>query len=150
MALMAKATPAPIRCFIIGFGDARFDETAYAAAVANRYGAVHTVATHDRRGNRSRRPPARIFDEPFGDSSALPSYAVMQLAREHVTVALSGDAGDELFAGYRRYAFHANEERLRNIFRDGFEDRCSGFSGGLSAARLGAPDAARASHLSRN
>src|SRR5262249_54332069 len=115
MALMAKAAPDPIRCFSIGFGDPRFDETAYASAVANRYSATHVVERMDgtETGLVERLPG--IFDEPFGDSSALPSLNLMQLARRHVTVALSGDAGDELFAGYRRYAFHAREESIRAL-----------------------------------
>jgi asparagine synthase (glutamine-hydrolysing) len=146
MALMAKSTPAPIRCFSIGFGDARFDETAYASAVAKRYDAVHTVQrmTGGETDLVTRLP--RIFDEPFGDSSALPSYLVMQLARRHVTVALSGDAGDELFAGYRRYAFHANEERLRNIFPGWIRGPVFGLLGRVYPQLDWAPQVLRARH----
>ena len=114
-ALMAKATQSPINCFSIGFGDARFDETSHAAAVAQRYGAHHIVERMAGTETDLVTRLPRIFDQPFGDSSALPSYYLMQLARRHVTVALSGDAGDELFAGYRRYAFHAGEERVRAL-----------------------------------
>jgi asparagine synthase (glutamine-hydrolysing) len=114
-ALMAQSAGVPINCFTIGFEDRGFDETRFAADVAARYGANHVVQRM--RGTEtdfvSRLP--RIFDEPFGDSSALPALALMELARKHVTVALSGDAGDEVFAGYRRYAFHAREERVRHL-----------------------------------
>ena len=146
MALMAKATPSPIHCFTIGFGDARFDETAHASAVAKRYGAHHIVErmTGTETDLVARLP--RIFDEPFGDSSALPSYFLMQLARKSVTVALSGDAGDELFAGYRRYAFHAKEERIRNIFPGWFRRPFFGLLG-LAYPQLDwAPQGLRARH----
>ncbi|HJT44231.1 MAG TPA: XrtA/PEP-CTERM system amidotransferase [Rhizomicrobium sp.] len=113
MALMARAAKDPIMAFTIGFNDPSFDETAYASAVAKHYGSHHIIARMQ--GDELdlvERLPA-IFDEPFGDSSALPSYRLMQLARKSVTVALSGDGGDELFAGYRRYGFHAREESIR-------------------------------------
>jgi asparagine synthase (glutamine-hydrolysing) len=118
-ALMAQASAEPIKCFTIGFDDPRFDETRYAAAVAHRYGAHHITERMKSADPDSIDCLPRIFDEPFGDSSALPSYHVMQLARKHVKVALSGDAGDELFAGYRRYLFHSREERLRSLLPAG-------------------------------
>ena len=149
MALMAKATPAPIRCFTIGFDDPVFDETNHAAAVAKRYGANHIIErmTGAETGLVGRLP--RIFDEPFGDSSALPSFYLMQLARKHVTVALSGDAGDELFAGYRRYAFHAREERLRDIFPTWIRGPLLGLLGRLYPQLDWAPRALRARHTFR-
>lgn len=114
-ALGARQSASPIESFTIGFDDRRFDETEHAVAVANRYSLKHVVRrmTLDDTGDVSRF--ARIFDEPFGDSSALPTLLLMQLARQNVTVALSGDAGDELFAGYRRYLFHAREEYARKL-----------------------------------
>jgi asparagine synthase (glutamine-hydrolysing) len=146
MALMAKATPSPIHCFTIGFGDPRFDETAYASQVAKRYGAHHVVErmTGNETDLVARLP--RIFDEPFGDSSALPSYFLMQLARKSVTVALSGDAGDELFGGYRRYAFHANEERIRNLFPNWIRRPLFGLLGWAYPQLDWAPRALRARH----
>lgn len=114
-ALMARAASRPIQCFTIGFDDPAFDETGYAARVARQYSAEHVVERVDGGRPTDVARLAGIFDEPFGDSSALPSWYVMQLARKHVKVALSGDAGDELFAGYRRYIFHDREERIRQI-----------------------------------
>jgi asparagine synthase (glutamine-hydrolysing) len=114
-ALMAKVSGRPIKAFTIGFREKEFDETAHAALTANRCGAEHVVSvlTEDNLDLVERLP--KIFDEPFGDSSALPTFRLMALAREQVTVALSGDGGDELFAGYRRYHFHAKEEWFRKL-----------------------------------
>ncbi len=115
VALMAGLSTSPVNTFTIGFGDKRFDETRYAAEVASLYGTNQVVErmAGDEVSLIERLPG--MFDEPFGDSSALPTYLVSQLARRHVTVALSGDAGDELFAGYRRYRFHDKEEALRGL-----------------------------------
>ena len=112
-ALMASLCPDPINAFTIGFNDPSFDETEYAGLIAQHCSAHHRVSRMegDETGLVDSLPA--IFDEPFGDSSALPSFHLMQLARRSVTVALSGDGGDELFAGYRRYGFHAHEEQIR-------------------------------------
>lgn len=112
--LMAAQVPQRmVRTFSIGFeGDAAFDETRYARLAAERFGTEHTVFTV------GPQPFALIerlvwhHDQPFGDSSALPTYLLCQLAREHVTVALSGDGGDELFAGYRRFIAACRAARL--------------------------------------
>lgn len=112
-AMMARSLPEAVECFTIGFEEPQFDERPYAAAVAERYGlrqALETVKSDDMDSVAGL--PA-IFDEPFGDSSALPTYRLARLARRRVKVALSGDGGDELFAGYLRYLFHNREESLR-------------------------------------
>ncbi len=149
MALMARAMTEPVRCFTIGFEDARFDESGHAAAVANRYGALHTIERM--KGTEldlvARLP--RIFDEPFGDSSALPALNLMRLARRQVTVALSGDAGDELFAGYRRYAFHAREESLRRLIPAWIRQPLFGSLGRLYPQLDWAPQSLRARHTFR-
>jgi asparagine synthase (glutamine-hydrolysing) len=112
-ALMARHSSEPVRCFTIGFSDPRFDESRFAAEVAARYGARHDIETLEGTETDLVGSLAGIFGEPFGDSSAIATLRLMRLARKHVTVALSGDGGDELFAGYRRYGFHAREEKLR-------------------------------------
>jgi asparagine synthase (glutamine-hydrolysing) len=146
MALMAKASPELETCFTIGFHDRKFDESGFAASVARRYGARHFIEHMD--GTEfdliARLP--HIFDEPFGDSSALPSYHLMRLARRHVTVALSGDAGDELFAGYRRYAFHAQEEMLRRLVPEWIRKHVFGTLGQLYPRLDWAPRAVRLRH----
>jgi asparagine synthase (glutamine-hydrolysing) len=99
-----RAAGADARTFSIGFADRRFDESAYAKAVASRLGTRHTHQQLDPQDALALVPAlATSFDEPFADSSALPTLAVSRLARQHVGVALSGDGGDELFGGYHRY-----------------------------------------------
>src|SRR6185503_18066990 len=92
-----------------------FDESRYAREVAERYRTRHFVDNVDSDDFGLVDELARTYDEPYADSSAIPTYRVCQLARRHVTVALSGDGGDESFGGYRRYRFHTMEERLRGM-----------------------------------
>jgi asparagine synthase (glutamine-hydrolysing) len=100
---MAAVSGAPIHTFCIGFDETSHDESPFAEAVARRFGTHHTTLTV-RPGVWSHvEQIVRHFDEPFGDSSAIPTYCLSKLTRDHVTVALSGDGGDELFAGYDRY-----------------------------------------------
>jgi asparagine synthase (glutamine-hydrolysing) len=104
VACMARSADQPIRTFSIGFDEQDFDELAYARLVARRYATDHfeLVVKPDVVDILPRL--AWQFDEPFADASAVPTYCVSKITREHVTVALSGDGGDENFAGYRRYA----------------------------------------------
>jgi asparagine synthase (glutamine-hydrolysing) len=113
VAAMAQLQDAPVNTCAIGFDVAQYDETNFAREVADRYHTNHLeriVASDD---FDLLDTLANLYDEPYADSSAIPTYRVCQLARERVTVALSGDGGDEFFAGYRRYRWHMNEERLR-------------------------------------
>ena len=115
VAMMAGASADPVNTCSISFSDPAFDESRYAQQVADRYRTRHFVDTVGSDDFDLIDVLARTYDEPYADSSALPTYRVCQLARRHVTVALSGDGGDENFAGYRRYRLHAMEERLRNV-----------------------------------
>lgn len=114
VAMMAGVSAEPVNTCSIAFTDPAFDESTFARQVAARYHTRHFVDTVDSDDFDLVDVLARIYDEPYADSSALPTYRVCQLARRHVTVALSGDGGDENFAGYRRYRMHAAEQRLRD------------------------------------
>jgi asparagine synthase (glutamine-hydrolysing) len=104
VAYMAQAAPGRLRTFSIGFDEADFDELGYARQVAARYGTAHSEYVV--KPDALEVLPRLIdqLDEPFADSSSIPTYYVSKITREQVTVALSGDGGDENFAGYRRYA----------------------------------------------
>jgi asparagine synthase (glutamine-hydrolysing) len=104
VALMAEASGSPIRTFSIGFDEADFDELRFARQVATRYGTDHYELVVKPAALDVLPRLAWHLDEPFADASAIPTYYVSKITREHVTVALSGDGGDETFAGYRRYA----------------------------------------------
>ena len=114
VASMALASPEPVRTFSIGFEESAFNELEYAAMVARQYHTDHheIVVRPDAVDLVSRL--VRHFDEPFGDSSAIPTFIVSEFAVRHVKVALSGDGGDELFAGYDRFQ---TLERLRKLDR---------------------------------
>ena len=114
VALMARARAGPVTTCVVGFDDPAVDESAHARRLAERYGTTHheervavdaPLALVDRL--------AAIYGEPFADSSALPTWIVSGLARRHVTVALTGDGGDEVFAGYRRYPLLVRQEMVR-------------------------------------
>src|SRR6185437_4015619 len=92
-----------------------YDESLYAEQVARRYGTNHFSRTAEADDVALLDRLATFYDEPFADSSALPTYLVCSLARDRVTVALSGDGGDEIFAGYHRYRWHATEHRMRTL-----------------------------------
>jgi asparagine synthase (glutamine-hydrolysing) len=115
VALMARAAPQPVRTFTVGFDDARYDERAYARAVAERYGTVHEELSIDENIVETLPRLARAYDEPLGDEAALPMYLICEQARRHVTVALSGDGGDEAFAGYERYIAHGLVDRIPRL-----------------------------------
>ncbi len=103
VALMARASSSPVKTFSIGFRAAQFDESEYARLVAQRFSTDHHELIVVPNIEETLGFLSTMLEEPFGDSSMLPTYYVCQMARQGVTVALSGDGGDELFAGYDRY-----------------------------------------------
>ncbi|HZT84189.1 MAG TPA: asparagine synthase (glutamine-hydrolyzing) [Gaiellaceae bacterium] len=116
-ALAAQETPEPVHTFTIGFAERSFDERADARGVAERYGTEHHELLVRPEPELLLPALAEAFDEPFADSSALPTYLVSQLAAEHVKVALSGEGGDELFGGYYTYVADLVSDRLAPLAR---------------------------------
>ncbi len=113
VAMMARNSSDAVDTCSISFDDPSFDESRYARQMAERYGTRHHVDEVDPEDFDLVDRLATIYDEPFADSSAIPTYRVCASARRHVTVALSGDGGDEVYAGYRRHRWHYNEEVIR-------------------------------------
>ncbi|MEX1225070.1 MAG: asparagine synthase C-terminal domain-containing protein, partial [Pirellulales bacterium] len=119
-ALMRQASNSAVRTFTIGFGDALYDESAEAAATARHLGTEHATLRVEPQAVDILPKLAWHYDEPFADSSALPTWYLAEMTRRHVTVALSGDGGDELFLGYPRYravALGAAFDRLPKLLR---------------------------------
>jgi asparagine synthase (glutamine-hydrolysing) len=112
VALMARASSKPVKTFSIGFSHDDFNEAHYARIVAKHFGTEHHELVLEPNVAETVEALTRSLEEPFGDSSMLPTYYVSCMARKHVTVALSGDGGDEIFAGYDRYGIH----RRRQVF----------------------------------
>ena len=117
VALMARASSAPVKTFSIGFKAEQFNELPYARLVAERFGTDHHELIVDPDFQETLEFLSRMMEEPFGDSSMLPTYYVCRMARQQVTVALSGDGGDELFAGYDRYLGAMARQRYDRIPR---------------------------------
>jgi asparagine synthase (glutamine-hydrolysing) len=125
VALMARASSGPVKTFSIGFKKDDFNEAKWARVVANKFGTEHHEMILEPDVVQTVEHLTSSLEEPFGDSSMLPTYYVSQMARQHVTVALSGDGGDEMFGGYDRYRIHAGRrifERIpawaRKFYRD--------------------------------
>ena len=129
VAVMAGLSDAPVNTCSIGFDDPAFNESAFAQTVAERYKTKHRLEVVKSDDFDLIDLLARLYDEPFADSSAIPTYRVCQLARKHVTVALSGDGGDESFGGYRRYRMHLMEDRIRQALPAGLRQPLFGLLG---------------------
>ncbi len=144
VALMAEASSKAVKTCTIGFDEAGHDERAYARQIAERFATDHrerVVAADDFALIDTL---VAAFDEPFADASALATYRVCELARENVTVALSGDGADEALAGYRRYKFQAAEERVRALLPASMRAGVFGKLGGIYPKADWAPRAFRA------
>lgn len=118
VAMMAGLSGEPVNTCSISFGDPSFNESQFAAEVAERYRTAHRVEQVDPDDFSLIDRLADLYDEPYADSSALPTYRVCELAKKQVTVVLSGDGGDENLAGYRRYRWHTYEDRIRSFLPD--------------------------------
>ena len=114
VAMMAGLSKDPVNTCSISFGDPAYNESTFAATVAERYHTQHRVEQVNADDFSLIDQLAGLYDEPYADSSALPTYRVCELAKKQVTVVLSGDGGDENLAGYRRYRWHKYEEQMRS------------------------------------
>ncbi len=144
VAMMARASGDPVNACSISFGDPAYDESRYAAAHAQRYGANHLVGRVDPDDCDLVDRLAELYDEPFADSSAIPTYRVCALARQRVVVALSGDGGDEVFAGYSRYRWHHAEAMARRALPFGLAGPLAGLLAGIWPDFDGMPGRLRA------
>jgi asparagine synthase (glutamine-hydrolysing) len=144
VAMMAGLMDEPVNTCSISFGDPAFNEAAFAQQVADRYHTRHYVEQVESDDYDLIDTLAELYDEPFADSSAIPTYRVCELAKKRVTVALSGDGGDENLAGYRRYRYHLYEERMRAMLPLGIRKPLFGLLGSVYPKADWAPKVFRA------
>ena len=144
VAMMAELSADPVNTCSIAFADPAYDESRYAQMVADRYHTRHVVRQVDPDDFSLVDKLATLYDEPYADSSAMPTYRVCELARKSVTVALSGDGGDESFGGYRRYRWHVNEEQVRSRMPLGIRKPLFGLLGSVYPKADWAPRVLRA------
>jgi asparagine synthase (glutamine-hydrolysing) len=144
VAMMTQVSSDPVNTCSIRFGESDFDESRYAAEVAERYRTNHLSSVVDPADFGLVERLASLYDEPFADSSAMPTYRVSELARRRVTVALSGDGGDESFGGYRRYRWHTYEEKVRALVPGALRGPLFGLLGRLYPKADWAPKVLRA------
>jgi asparagine synthase (glutamine-hydrolysing) len=129
VAFMERRATAPVKTFSIGFTNKNFDETVYARMVAERCRTEHHEQIVSPEILEVLDVLVDHYDEPFGDSSAVPTLYLTKMTRQFVTVALSGDGADETFGGYRRYRFAVAEQRIRNAFPGWFRRPVFGATG---------------------
>ena len=146
VAMMCAKAPARVKTFSVGFAEQGYDESRHARAVAKHLGTDHTemlLRPQDALAVVPELP--EIYDEPFADSSQIPTVLISRLARKHVTVALTGDGGDELFGGYNRYRFLPSAVRWGNRLGEGLSSKAASLfraagarlSGTVSSSRIG-------------
>lgn len=131
VAAMSAISQEPVNTCSISFGDPAFNEAAYAQQMADLFKTNHRVEQVDTDDFDLVDSIPGIYDEPFADSSSIPTYRVCELARKHVTVALSGDGGDETFVGYRRYRWHMHEEGVRGLLPAAIRRNVFGTAGAI-------------------
>lgn len=129
VAMMSKLQKDPVNTCSIGFDVKDYNETEFAQMVAKQYGTNHETKIVASDDFELIDELVKLYDEPFADSSAIPTYRVCQMAAEQVTVCLSGDGGDELFAGYRRHRWHMLEEKIRRFLPYSVRKPIFGFLG---------------------
>ena len=129
VAMMSNLSEKPVNTCSISFTSPKYNEAEFAKMVAERYHTNHFVGTVDPGDFSLLDKLANIYDEPYADSSSIPTYRVCELAKKKVTVALSGDGADEYFSGYRRHRWHMNEEKIRNILPYAIRGPVFGFLG---------------------
>ncbi len=150
VALMAKHSRQPILTNTIGFSHKAYDETAQARATADYFHTQHHEHTVEPQAAKVLDKLAWHYDEPFADSSMIPTYYVCEMARKHVTVALSGDGGDENFAGYRRYFHDRMENQIRSALPAFIRSPLFGALGAVYPKADWLPQKFRAKTLLRN
>ena len=154
VAAMAGLMDTPVNTCSIAFNDPAYDESKYATEIAQKYKTNHHSETVDTDDYGLIDTLAALYDEPYADSSAMPTYRVCQLAKKRVTVVLSGDGGDENLAGYRRYRYAMGEDRVRQLLPTALREPLFGLLGKVYPKADWAPRMFRAKttfeSLSRN